>query len=123
MIPALNERERISEALCEAGTWTDQTILVNGRLLRVVAPCAAAGDFAMKLHTLVANLPVGTTQLMTHPGRVDAALRSLDGYTWQREEELATLLSREFREVPQRSSIRLTRFESGMIKDSPDRST
>ncbi len=65
----------------------------------------------MRLFALIPRLPVGTTELMTHPGRVDASLRSLDGYTWQREEELATLVSVEFRELLERHGIQLTAFE------------
>lgn len=40
----------------------------------------------------------GTTELMVHPGHVDAELTAVDGYTWQRERELAALASGAVRE-------------------------
>jgi len=39
------------------------------------------------------RLPAGSVEMMVHPGRVDAALESVDGYTWQRKLELTALLS------------------------------
>jgi predicted glycoside hydrolase/deacetylase ChbG (UPF0249 family) len=54
--------------------------------------------FAAQLEAMVDRLPAGTVELMVHPGRVDAALEAVDGYTWQREKELAALTSPALRE-------------------------
>jgi predicted glycoside hydrolase/deacetylase ChbG (UPF0249 family) len=48
--------------------------------------------------------------LMVHPGRVDAALSAVDGYTWQRERELAALTSPAVRDRLRRGDIALVRF-------------
>ncbi len=50
--------------------------------------------FDARLDVVLRQLAPGTTELMVHPGRVDDALRRLDGYTWQRERELAALTER-----------------------------
>jgi predicted glycoside hydrolase/deacetylase ChbG (UPF0249 family) len=68
-------------------------------------------DFAAKLFRLIPKLPAGTTELMVHPGRIDPALGSFDGYTWQREKELDALLAPGFKELLQQHSIELARFE------------
>ncbi len=47
--------------------------------------------FASRLAHVLATLPVGTTELMVHPGRVDDALAAIDAYTWPRERERAAL--------------------------------
>ena len=69
-------------------------------------------SFASRLFGLIPKLPSGTSEIMTHPGRVDRSLRSRDSYNWQREEELVVLLSRQFRELLDRHSIQLTGFAS-----------
>ena len=52
------------------------------------------GDrFGAQLTAVLDALPSGSVELMVHPGRVDAALHAVDGYTWQRELELAALCS------------------------------
>jgi chitin disaccharide deacetylase len=66
-------------------------------------------SFAARLFALIPELPAGTTELMTHPGYADAGLSEYDGYTWQREEELRVLCSRELRDLLARSGIELTR--------------
>jgi predicted glycoside hydrolase/deacetylase ChbG (UPF0249 family) len=66
-------------------------------------------SFAARLFALIPELPPGTTELMTHPGYVDAALSEHDGYTWQREEELRVLCTGELRELLAHSEIELTR--------------
>jgi predicted glycoside hydrolase/deacetylase ChbG (UPF0249 family) len=56
------------------------------------------GDrFERQLLHVLDHLPAGSVEMMVHPGRVDAALESVDGYTWQRKLELTALLSRPVR--------------------------
>lgn len=69
-------------------------------------------SFASRLFGLIPELPSGTSEIMTHPGRVDHSLRSHDSYNWQREEELVVLLSHQFRELLDRHGIQLTGFAS-----------
>ena len=47
---------------------------------------------------------------MVHPGRVDAALESVDGYTWQRTRELAALTSAPVLNRLRQDDIALIRF-------------
>jgi predicted glycoside hydrolase/deacetylase ChbG (UPF0249 family) len=68
-------------------------------------------SFGPLLLALIPRLPEGTSELMTHPGHVDAALKDSDDYTWQREMELSTLLSPRFRDLLQRHDIELTSFQ------------
>jgi predicted glycoside hydrolase/deacetylase ChbG (UPF0249 family) len=67
-------------------------------------------SFARRLFALIPKLPLGLTELMTHPGYADSALSDHDGYTWQREEELKVLCSRELRDLIQRNGIELASF-------------
>lgn len=67
-------------------------------------------DFAARLLALLDALPSGTTELMVHPGRVDAALGAADPYTTRRETELSTLLSAPIRERLRRGDFRLVGF-------------
>ena len=67
-------------------------------------------SFAARLFALIPKLPLGTTELMTHPGYADSALSEHDGYTWQREEELRILCSKELRDLVQRNGIELAGF-------------
>jgi predicted glycoside hydrolase/deacetylase ChbG (UPF0249 family) len=56
------------------------------------------GDrFERQLLHVLDHLPAGSVEMMVHPGRVDSALESVDGYTWQRKLELTALLSRPVR--------------------------
>lgn len=66
--------------------------------------------FEAQMTHVLDHLPRGTVELMVHPGRVDAALKSVDGYTWQRERELAALLSAAVRERLRASDVRLIQF-------------
>ena len=50
-------------------------------------------DFAVRVQHTLATLRPGTTELMVHPGHVDAALTRVDGYTAARERELVVLTS------------------------------
>lgn len=67
-------------------------------------------SFAARLFALIPRLPVGTTELMTHPGYADRALSEHDGYTWQRDEERRVLCSKELRDLIQRNGIELASF-------------
>jgi predicted glycoside hydrolase/deacetylase ChbG (UPF0249 family) len=67
-------------------------------------------SFAARLFALIPELPIGTSELMTHPGYADAALSHHDGYTWQRERELRVLCSAELRDLIVRCGIELASF-------------
>jgi predicted glycoside hydrolase/deacetylase ChbG (UPF0249 family) len=67
-------------------------------------------SFADRLFALIPNLPCGTSEIMTHPGRVDAALGAYDSYTWQREYELRALCSAGLRDLISRCEIELGTF-------------
>jgi chitin disaccharide deacetylase len=69
-------------------------------------------SFAARLFALIPKLPAGTTELMTHPGYADAELSEHDGYTWQREEELRVLCSKDLRDLLLRHGIELVSFGS-----------
>ena len=66
--------------------------------------------FEAQLAHVLDRLPAGSVELMVHPGRVDAALSAVDGYTWQRERELAALTSPAVRDRLRRGDIALVRF-------------
>ena len=91
-------------------------IATRGRMLPVhsdhFAGLALQGrrDFAARLLALLDGLPLGTTELMVHPGRVDAELSGADPYTAPRETELAALLSGPIRERVRRGDFRLVGF-------------
>jgi len=67
-------------------------------------------SFAARLSALIPDLPLGTTELMTHPGYLDSTLSQHDDYTWQREEELKVLCSAELRDLLVRHGIELASF-------------
>lgn len=66
--------------------------------------------FAEQLAMVLDRLPPGTTEMMVHPGRVDGELAAVDGYTWQRELELAALTSVTVRERLARGDITRVSF-------------
>jgi predicted glycoside hydrolase/deacetylase ChbG (UPF0249 family) len=66
--------------------------------------------FAERFVGVLDALPSGTTELMVHPGRVDEALQAVDEYTWQRERELAALLSRPVGDRLRRGDFALIGF-------------
>jgi chitin disaccharide deacetylase len=68
--------------------------------------------FPGRLLRVLDALPSGTTELMVHPGRVDDALRSADAYAWQRERELAALLSPAVRQRLSRGDVTLIGFSA-----------
>ncbi|NUQ20720.1 MAG: ChbG/HpnK family deacetylase, partial [Gemmatimonadaceae bacterium] len=65
---------------------------------------------ATLLLRLIEQLPPGTTELMVHPGRVDAELRAVDSYVAPRERELDALLSREVRDRLRLGDVSLVSF-------------
>jgi predicted glycoside hydrolase/deacetylase ChbG (UPF0249 family) len=66
--------------------------------------------FAEQLTVVLDTLPAGSVEMMVHPGGVDDALRAVDGYTWQRERELAALTSPAVHDRLGRGDIALIRF-------------
>ena len=67
-------------------------------------------DFEAQFLRLVGTLEPGTTEFVVHPGRVDAALEAVDGYTRPRERELAALTSPRVRERLRLGDFRLATF-------------
>ncbi len=60
---------------------------------------------------LLAQLPVGVTEVAVHPGLVDEGLRALGGgYVRQREAELAVLLDRRVRTAIEAEGVQLVTF-------------
>lgn len=59
---------------------------------------------------ILGDLPLGTTELMCHPGVVDDALRVGSSYVEHRARELEALTHRETRQVIQAAGIRLIHF-------------
>ena len=66
--------------------------------------------FDAQLKQVIDALPAGSVEMMVHPGRVDAALESVDGYTWQRRLELTALLSPAVRAQLRAGNVALVRF-------------
>ncbi len=67
-------------------------------------------DFAARLLRTLAALRAGTTDLMVHPGHVDAALTRIDSYTAARERELLALTSPAVRDRLSAGDITLISF-------------
>jgi len=59
---------------------------------------------------LIAGLPEGVSELMTHPGLADADLVAQSGYAGQREQELAALTDPRAREALAAAGVRLASF-------------
>lgn len=68
--------------------------------------------FAERLDRIINQLPAGTSEIMVHPGVSDAALASVDGYTWQRECEIEALTSPALRARLDQRGIELVNFGS-----------
>lgn len=66
-------------------------------------------DFAARLQRVIEELPEGKTELMVHPGRVDAALLATDPYTTPRERELEALVDPALGALLAKHNIRLDR--------------
>jgi predicted glycoside hydrolase/deacetylase ChbG (UPF0249 family) len=69
-----------------------------------------ARDFAGDFLRTVDALSRGTTEIMVHPGHADDALMAIDGYTHQRERELAALTSPAVRERLRREDLTVIAF-------------
>jgi predicted glycoside hydrolase/deacetylase ChbG (UPF0249 family) len=97
---------------------------VSWRVTSIGAPRTRAADhfigvsmqgadrFARQLASAIDGLSSGTTEIMVHPGRVDDALVAIDGYTWQRERELAALVSPLLCERLRRDDLTLIGFRA-----------
>ncbi|MCC7194906.1 MAG: ChbG/HpnK family deacetylase [Gemmatimonadaceae bacterium] len=66
--------------------------------------------FHALISRVLSRLPSGSVELMVHPGHADAALSGMDGYTWQRERELAALLSAGVRSRMSADDVALAHF-------------
>lgn len=64
------------------------------------------------LLVLLAHLPEGVSELMTHPGLADPALRAGSSYAAQREVELAALTSPRVRQTIQDQGIALATYRT-----------
>lgn len=62
------------------------------------------------LRRILEELPRGVTELMCHPGRVDAELRSTSAYVEAREREIEVLTAEDTRRWVQELGIRLVHF-------------
>jgi chitin disaccharide deacetylase len=62
------------------------------------------------LRRILEELPRGVTELMCHPGRVDAELRSNSAYVDAREREIEVLTAQDTRRWVQELDIRLVHF-------------
>ncbi len=69
-------------------------------------------NFAGRFLAALEALQSGTTELMVHPGRVDAVLEATDTYTWEREREVEALTSAIVRERLGRSDMTLINFSA-----------
>ncbi|HVS26240.1 MAG TPA: ChbG/HpnK family deacetylase [Burkholderiales bacterium] len=67
-------------------------------------------DFASELNVLIDRLPIGTSELMVHPGYVDEEVAAVDGYTSERAAELAALTSPALRQRLDARGITLVNF-------------
>lgn len=66
--------------------------------------------FKERLLRVLDHLDPGLTELMVHPGYLDPEIGAWDGYTWQREAELAALLDPDVRTRLAAGDIELTVF-------------
>lgn len=64
------------------------------------------------LLALLAQLPEGVSELMTHPGHADPALHAGSSYAMEREAELAALTSPRARQAVQREGIMLATYRT-----------
>jgi predicted glycoside hydrolase/deacetylase ChbG (UPF0249 family) len=71
---------------------------------------AASGRFADAFLRVLDALPPGGTEIMVHPGYVDADLLRCDDYASERELELAALRSPQVLTRLGRGDVRLVRF-------------
>jgi predicted glycoside hydrolase/deacetylase ChbG (UPF0249 family) len=66
---------------------------------------------------ILGGLPLGTTELVCHPGLVDAELRESSRYAEPRERELEALTDREVRQAIQAGGVRLIHY--GSVSGNP----
>jgi predicted glycoside hydrolase/deacetylase ChbG (UPF0249 family) len=96
-----------------AGSWhvTSMRIMYHRHADHFIGVSMQGGDkFERQLAYVLDHLPEGSVEMMVHPGRVDSALESVDGYTWQRKLELSALLSRPVRDRLAADDIKLIHF-------------
>ena len=105
---------QLHRALIGAAWWTGSPGAQHTRAADhfVGVSLQGARAFATRLRSVIDRLAAGTTELMVHPGHVDDALTAIDGFTWQRETELAALVSGELRERLRRDDVKLTGFRA-----------
>jgi predicted glycoside hydrolase/deacetylase ChbG (UPF0249 family) len=99
--------------LAVAGAWwTTSASATHTRAADHFVGMALQGGmrFAERLAATLDALPTRSCELMVHPGRVDDALSGVDAYTWQREMELASLVSPEVRHRVSSADIALINF-------------
>ena len=111
---ALNPRSQLHRAVVAAAWVTAGVGAARTRAADhfVGISLQGARRFATRVEVVIDALSPGTTELMVHPGRVDDALVSADGYTWQREIELAALTSPRLRERLRRGDVKPTGFRA-----------
>jgi predicted glycoside hydrolase/deacetylase ChbG (UPF0249 family) len=78
---------------------------------RFVDAFYAGGATASTLARILEELPEGTTELMCHPGRADAALRAGSTYVDEREREIEILCDPALRRLAEQRGIRLIGFD------------
>jgi predicted glycoside hydrolase/deacetylase ChbG (UPF0249 family) len=76
-----------------------------------------SGVTAETLHGIIASLPQGVTELMTHPGEVDPALRQHSGYCEPRRVELDLLTAPELHSLLEQNGIRLACYADAWEAD------
>ena len=64
-----------------------------------------------RLLSILKSIPEGLSELMTHPGLVDEALRQTSSYNWQREREVELLSDPDVKERLQSLDIELVNFK------------
>ncbi len=87
-----------------ANRASQQSVHVRGISLQ------GGGPFAERLRRELQSLPQGVTELIVHPGYVDATLASLDDYLAPREIERAALTSESITSLLRALPIRLATF-------------
>ena len=102
-LPVRAANEEARRALREAGVRTPD---------RFVDEFYAAGATLETLGRILEELPDGTTEVMCHPGRPDAALRAGSTYAEEREREIAVLCDPALRRLAERRGIRLVGYDT-----------
>jgi chitin disaccharide deacetylase len=117
--PALGDPVSTSKMLVLHASWRvasralddeDRDLLSRSPNFRGIA-LQGMPDVQAKLLALLDRLPVGTTEIMLHPGYDDATLAAQDPYREEREREVAALTSSLVRDRLLRGDVRLVRFD------------